>query len=58
MLQFVENGLHCIYMLRNKTYSSVMASFGVWYMVTLLFLFANFFVRKYILGTGGKKKTQ
>ena len=58
MLQFVENGLHCMYMLRNKTYSSVMASFGVWYMVTLLFLFANFFVKKYILGTGGKKKTQ
>ena len=57
MLQFVENGLHCVYMLRNKTYSAVMAKFGVYYMVTLLFLFGNFFVRKYILG-GSKSKAK
>mmetsp|Transcript_6031 Transcript_6031/g.11050 ORF Transcript_6031/g.11050 Transcript_6031/m.11050 type:complete len:291 (-) Transcript_6031:1166-2038(-) len=56
MLQFVENGLHCMYMLYFKTYSEVMAKFGVYYMVTLLALFGNFYIQKYIAG-GSKKKT-
>jgi len=56
MLQFVENGLHCMWMLHFKTYSAVMAKFGVYYMVTLLILFGNFFIRKYGLGAGKRKK--
>ncbi len=55
-LQFVENGLHCMYMLVNETYSAVMAKFGVYYMVTLLILFGNFYIQKYLKSGGAKKK--
>ena len=54
--QFVENLFHCIYMIKFKSYDKTMATFGVWYMVTLLILFGNFFVQKYI--NGGSKKSK
>jgi elongation of very long chain fatty acids protein 4 len=48
ILQFVENLLHCIGMIKFSWYDKTMATFGVWYMVTLLTLFGNFYVQKYI----------
>uniref|UniRef100_A0A7S2Z4X1 Very-long-chain 3-oxoacyl-CoA synthase n=2 Tax=Eukaryota TaxID=2759 RepID=A0A7S2Z4X1_9CHLO len=56
ILQFVENGAHCIWMLVKETYSPVMAKFGVYYMITLLTLFGNFYVQKYLSGGSSKKK--
>ena len=58
MLQFVENGIHCVLMIKYKWYSKVMATFGIYYMISLFILFGNFFVKKYIAGATASKKTK
>ena len=47
MTQFLTMVAHSIYLLRRPSYNTFIAKTQLWYMFTLIALFANFYVRKH-----------
>ncbi|GMH42475.1 hypothetical protein BSKO_10394 [Bryopsis sp. KO-2023] len=59
MFQFTTMMLQAYYCQRYSPYTPFLSKLLFWYMITLLVLFVNFYVKKYFGGSGGqsKKKT-
>lgn len=50
--------LQAIYCSVTGAYNAFLSQLLFWYMLTLLALFGNFFIAKYLKGNKGKRKAQ
>jgi len=57
MFQFVIDGVHSWYVLQYQTIPELIGKMGLYYMFTLLALFGNFYVHKYVIGGSRAKGT-